>query len=338
MKKMLILSGLFVLISGLLFTAVSYENGEKVMNTAPFEEGVAMLMISHTEYWSGETGQIIGKLVDYNLDPIIVNYCEVDAWYPNNKSLFLDSQTTTDTLQSTTGTHYVTFTTPEIEGVYEYQMTCEYNRTPSQTRNVTTSNSFHLNPALNYLRDINDSLWTKMDGVEITVDEIQLVVNDINGTVNDIRSDQFTKEMAQTNFTFVNERLDQISTNLTVIQQFCDNPETEGSSLCVWVNDTNDRITNIQTTVDTNNEIILQLNSTSNNIYDYMTVDLTNIVNGMFGTVNETLIVVSDINTTVNQISTDITEINTEVGQVNETVSDIRNTQIDVIYMSVFSG
>lgn len=338
MKKLIVLIGMFTLIGGLLFTAVSYEHGQNALNKDPFEEGIAMLMISHTEYWSGESGQIIGKLVDYNLDPVIVNYCVVNSWYPNNKTKFLNNELTTDTLQYETGTHYKTFTTPTVEGVYEYMMTCNYNRTPSQTRNVTTSNSFHLNPALNYLRDLNESLHTEIEGVGITVDEIQSVVNDINSTVNDIRSDQFTKDMAQSNFTYVNTRLNEISANLTAIQNFCDNPETQGSSLCLFVNDTNQRIQSVETTVNYNNEILLQLNSTSNSIYDYMTIDLTNIINGMFGQVNDTLIIVNDINTTVNAIQTTVTNIETTTTDTNTTVNDIRDTQTNVVYMSVFSG
>jgi hypothetical protein len=338
MKKLFLLGSMILFVGAMLFGAVSYEHGEDLGNTAPFKDGVAMLMISHTEYWSGETGEIISKLVDYQLNPIIVNYCVVDAWYPDNKTKFLDSETTTDTLQYDTGTHYKTFTTPTVEGVYEYMMTCNYNQTPALTRNVTTSNSFHLNPALNYLRDINESLYLEINENEIiitdvnntvnniegTVTSIETVVTDINNTVNDIRSDQFTTEMAEGNFTYVNERLDQISTNLTAIQQFCDSAETSGSSLCAWVEDTNNKVQNLNETIEYNNEILLQLNSTSNSIYDYMTVDLTNIINGMFGNINSTLSFVEDINATVTD--------------VKENVSAIRDTQTNVVYMNVFSG
>ena len=317
------------------FVAYSYMDGQKSLNTDPFKDGVAMFMVSHTEYWTAEQGQIIGKLIDYKLDPIIVNYCLVDTWYPSNKSKFINSAFTIDTLQATTGTHYYSFTTPAVEGVYEYMMTCNYNKSSSQDVNVTTSNSFHLNPALNEIKRLNSSLntiTTALGSVNFTYEfanintqfgTVFIDLSQINSTVNQIRSDQFTKDMAQNNFTFTNSLITQVQNNISLLTQMCSNAETNSSALCQLVYEINSKVDNVQSTINTVETTVNNINATVTTTYSYLTIDLTNLINNVYSQVNGTFTTVNDINATVNDI-----KVNT---------SAIRNTQLETVYISVFS-
>ena len=201
MKKLLIGSGIFVFLA-LIAIGTMYAQGNEIV-----ESGEIMYMVSHSEYWSGEEGQIIARLYDWRGDPITVDNCTTDILYPD-KSLFVDDGLTDDSLQATTGTHFYNFTTPAIEGVYQYIVTCSYD---SKTRSV--ANSFHLSPALNFQVNINNSITAltaqelahyivvtnnlttirnELGIVDSNVDLALLGIEQINGTVNTIEGNTDT--------------------------------------------------------------------------------------------------------------------------------------------------
>ena len=145
---------------------VGTSQGKEVLNTGALEDGVYFGMVSHTEYMSGETGQIISRLVNWQGNPIDAT-CKATIKYPD-KTAFITNQTMTES--TVAGDFYINFTTPNIEGVYEYQSVCNYTigSTPRESR---ATNSFHLSPALNIIKVINTTTL------------------EINGTTYDILND-----------------------------------------------------------------------------------------------------------------------------------------------------
>lgn len=338
MKKILLALGVFVLLG--LGGAISYTNGNAVSS-----EDI-MYMVSHSEYWSGEEGQIIARLYDWQGSPITVDNCTVDIWYPD-KTSFISGALTDDSLQATTGTHFYNFTTPDVEGVYQYMVTCSY---PNQkVRSV--ANSFHLSPALNFIRNVNDSItaltaqelehfntmqdnFSFINGELVVIqDDLTIVkanLTDIHDDTNYIRENMLTETLFLTNISTVINNQDtiigqgnDILNNLTAIEQFCDTATTSGSSLCLWVDEIRSKVGDINSTVNDYSSILSEINSTTHSTYDYMTGTLA---------------------TNINNIATDVTTIlgvvnrvETNTQQINSTVNTIEQNQEDVVYMEVTS-
>lgn len=261
-----------------------------------------MSMVSHSEYWSSEQGQIIARLYDWQGDPITVDNCSVDIFYAN-KTYYIAGGITDDSLQALYGTHYYSFTTPEVEGVYEYSVQCFYgNNKMSQV-----SSSFHLSPALNFERVINDSVTysiqlqnTHYNNLQINLSEIDndlvTIMTDIGKiqvNLTDIRGDtQYIRENMVTDLNFQNnmsslqgnqntiiEKENQILNNITTLQQFCDSTETSGSSLCLWVGEILSKVDSINQTLQSSNEAyLIEINQTTHSTYDYLTGDRKSVV------------------------------------------------------------
>jgi hypothetical protein len=98
-------------------------------------DDIIIKMVSNTEYWNGENGQIIVALRDINFNPKVAN-CTVSILYPNS-SYYKQAQNATST--NITGTYHYNFIVPEVEGVYEYMAFCKIG-----IKNYTSGNSFHV--------------------------------------------------------------------------------------------------------------------------------------------------------------------------------------------------
>jgi len=158
-----------ILMIGSAIATKTYNDGNELINQDPF-----IKMVSHSEYASGDTGQVITRLVDWKGDAIAVNDCWASIYYPN-KTLYADNALmTTDGF---VGDHYYSFTAPEIEGVYEYQAVCEYMQ-GAVAKNATITNSFQVVPAYN-----------KIDVMEEQIAYIELGTQQINLTIN-VNSDK----------------------------------------------------------------------------------------------------------------------------------------------------
>jgi len=118
--------GYFMIIMALLFL---------VGCTTKAEEYLSVKMVSNTEYWNGEAGQIIVELRDVNFNPKAAN-CTASILYPNS-SYFVQTQNMTNT--TALGTYHYNFIVPDAEGVYEYMASCR-----AGTRNYTSGRSFHV--------------------------------------------------------------------------------------------------------------------------------------------------------------------------------------------------
>jgi len=298
-NKKLFYSGL-ALIGILLMSIAGYSYGNALV------EESAMVMVSHSEYWTGETGQIIGKLYNYRGQPILAD-CNVTIYNPD-KTTFLAQTPTTDTLEATDGTHYLDFATPTLEGVYEYMLKCDYtlNNKPFSR---TISNSFHLSPALNTIKNINSSISG--------IGNIYPTLVEVNNTVNNIYADLFSDIDAYNNFTaidtnfgVVNTKLDNVNQSLETLKQYCSNAETNSSDLCQMVWSIDLKTTSIDNTLT--NVVVAQLNvinATTDATYNYLIGTVTTNLNNILIDVGIIKDTTNQINATVNRIETNVTTI-----------------------------
>jgi hypothetical protein len=310
-KKKKIILGMLALIAVSMIFVGAYSTGNEIASKANIE------MISHSEYMSGETGQVIGKLYNYRGQPILAD-CNVTIYNPD-KTIFLAPVSTDDTLESVDGTHYINFTTPTAEGVYEYMIACGFTLNGNyQTR--TISNSFHLNPALNLISTLNSSVNSNNN-----------IILQINNTVTDIKNDMFSDLDAYNNFTAVNNnfvtvnyKLDNVQNNLTQLKQFCSDTETNSSALCQLVWDNNQKIIAMQTDVDYISDVqLILINQTTQNTYDYMIGTLATNINTIISNIANVQNGINQINSTVNNIQSNVTTV--------------INNQEDIVYFDVTS-
>jgi len=117
--------------------------------------GVAsdLKMVSGTEYISNEQGQIIVRLQDSKGISITDANCIVSLLYPDKSFFFVDREMSPTTVA---GNYYVSFVTPETEGIYEESVRCTVirNGTP---RTLQISSSFHVSTGLNLIVEVSRS-------------------------------------------------------------------------------------------------------------------------------------------------------------------------------------
>lgn len=340
-----------LLLSGVAI-GIGYNQGQEVLTKGNLDDGVYFHMVSHTEYKSGETGQIIARLVDWRGDPIDAD-CLATIKYPD-KTSFISNQTMTES--SVAGDFYINFTTPSVEGIYEYQSVCNYTigASPRESR---ATNSFHLSPALNIISVINSTTLEINGTTHNILDDLrainQSVDSDLSTIYNDItaintsidadldliytdtqyiRDNMLSDEEFTNNITLIDTKLDEISNNLTAIEGFCDDPVTNTSTLCTYVKYIRENIYTANETYQNMVEGYLsEINSTTHSTYDYMTGSLTTTINGINTDVSTLLARTLSIESTVNATAT-------TVNQVNDTVNQIQTNQEEQVYMTVFSG
>jgi len=331
MKKILIPLLISIFIATVFI--YSYEHGNNVIGEDIF------YMVSHSEYWSGEEGQIIARLYNWQGDPIDVDNCTVDIYYPD-KTSFISGGLTDDSLELTTATHYYNFTVPDVEGVYLYMVTCNYP--PNKVRSI--SSTFHVSPALNEIKVVNQSIvdltaqelshfntvqlnFSFVNGELVFIKDdlttIKVNLTDIHDDTNYIRDNMLTETLFTSNITTVLNNQNIIITkegdilnNITVIQQFCDSAETSGSSLCLWVDEIRNKVNDINLTMFNYNSYLIDINQTTYSTYDYMTGTLATNINNIFETTQR---------------------IETNTIQINNTVNTIKQNQEDMVYMEVTS-
>lgn len=107
-------------------------------------------IVSKTEYVPLDEGQVISEFRNLLTRQPINATCYASILYPN-KTAFITDQNMQ--FQSGPGTHYINFSVPNVEGVYEYQARCEYNGI-----NYTTSKAFHVSSSFRLLQEDIHSL------------------------------------------------------------------------------------------------------------------------------------------------------------------------------------
>lgn len=222
-----------------------------------------MYMVSHSEYWSGEQGQIITRLLNYKGVPIAAN-CLVDVLYPN-RTYFTQNATMTFSIDS----YYYQFTTPDTVGVYQYKAECSY-----ANKNRSIMNSFHLSPALNFIQISHDNLSGQL--VDLT-DLNNAHFGNITYNLTQIKQDtDYIRNNLVTNGS-LSETQTNIISQLNNISAFCGSEDTVDSVLCSWVNETRVRLINMNTTVDS----YLQTINLTTDISAGIILDINETVSGL---------------------------------------------------------
>jgi hypothetical protein len=297
-SKKNILMTLFVLAISSFSVMAMY--GEKLVND------VFLVWVSHTEYWAngGELAQAIVRIADYKGSPITANDCNVTIYYPN-KSAFLSDQPMAQS--SIAGNWYYNYSlTGQPMGVYEEFVNCSYG---SPDKFISTSESFHVNPALNLTFAMNQTLGDiKLNVTAIRNDTAWIIANmpNITDLVNGTAFDDW-KNNATNQF-------NDVKTNLTItINSLCNTTESNSSDMCqlLWNMTAFQQAQNITFT-----NYFENITTTTTNIWDYMTTTLYNKL-------NDTYNIVFSINQTVTDIQTNVTAI--------------RQDQIDEVHINIIS-
>jgi hypothetical protein len=201
------------------------------------------------------------------------------------------------------GNYYINFTPPSVTGIYEEFVNCNYG----VNKYVTTSESFHINPALNAIKDINTT-------------QINQTVTQINQTVTSIFND--TQYIANNMVTSANfndwknnatGRFNNIDGNLTTLKGYCNTTETNSSALCqqIWA------IVAFQQAQNTTYiNYFSEINITTHNTYDFMTGTLWTKVNDTYNL---------------------LFYVNSTVTDIKENVTAIRQDQIDEVRINIIS-
>ena len=142
-------------------------------------------MVSGTEYISGEQGQIIIRLEDSKGNPLSNANCLVSVLYPDKSFFIVDEQ-----MQSTTvsGNYYISFITPENEGVYEEYVVCDITG-----RDIYISSSFHVSAGLNLVSEMFSAQQTQFQRVisDIMVTQ-ELLQNNVQNLTNRLEGVEVT--------------------------------------------------------------------------------------------------------------------------------------------------
>jgi hypothetical protein len=138
-KKVILYSFLFVLVIGVFGFVIFLQ---------PKLYTPEIMMVSGTEYISGEQGQVIVRLEDATSKSITDANCWLTLLFPD-KSLFLIDVPMVST--SMPGNYYHPFTTPMVNGIYEEYIKCLIPDSEDTTRILNISNSFHVSPGLNLI-------------------------------------------------------------------------------------------------------------------------------------------------------------------------------------------
>jgi len=365
MKNGMKIFGLLIvafLFGGMTLT-VLYATGEGVISEGPY-----MKMVSHSEYATGDNGQIIARLVDWKGDAIVVDACYASIYYPN-KTLYVDNLNMTD--GGFTGDHYYNFVAPAVEGVYEYQARCEY--TLGITYNASVTNSFQVVPAYNKIDvmeeqisyvvsgvaainvtvlSINDSLNTVGQNVLVNTDLLNNLTIDLDGvqTAVDINTELLNNVTVDVNGVQVtvdlnSEKLDNVTIDIAGVQtvvdinsEKLDNLSIDAAAIQAAVDALNytAEFNSLETRFDTTDSYLANI-TTDIDLLQVLAIETNqtthNIYNYVTGTlatnVNNILSQIGVINATVNRIETNTVEI-------NDTVSTIQENQERVVHMTTF--
>jgi hypothetical protein len=361
-KKQKWISGV-ILVLGLLLMSVGV-----ISMGSTVADKVSLIMVSHSEYVASEQGQIIGKLYNYKGLPILAD-CNVTIYNPD-KTIFLAPTPTDDTLETLDGTHYINFTTPTVEGVYEYKLDCSFPN--SLTTSRTISNSFHLSPALNTIVTVNGTVSSVAVNLQNLINYVntnftyqnqQLVYQNgmlvlINTTTKDILANvtgidtqvkniwdnMFTDLDAYNNFTVidnnfvvVNNKLDALNLTMQGLSSYCSDAITNSSMLCQYIYSIDAK----QDTLIYDVEVVMEnkldvINSTVNGI----ALTVGNIYTDTQNILIDTGIIktgIIDLQAGVNQINTTVNNIDTNVNDIKTNITTVITNQEDMVYIDVTS-
>ena len=110
-------------------------------------------VISHTEYYANESGQVIVRISDYLGNPLNAT-CNATIIYPDKSVWLLDQAMSSSSIA---GNYYLTVTIPNVLGVYEYSFDCDVNLY-GKPYSLKKSSSFFVSIAYQKFQEILDKL------------------------------------------------------------------------------------------------------------------------------------------------------------------------------------
>lgn len=319
---------IFLLFVLFVFT---YRNGKAVVQTPEVQ------WVSHTEYWSSdgvgadELASTIIRLTDFKGNPFVVDVCSVTILYPN-KSVYLLNQPMI--ASPVVGNWYRADPVPSDEGTYEQEVTCTY----SSGKEVKTSQSFHVNPALNYIKTLDSNLLaadSKLNSVNLTiVGKISDARENINTNIN-LSSTNLAALVRDINLSLFEQLTNSkgdLSTQLSEIQiVVLANIAGTNESIQTRMNLAETNLNNLMNSVNANlenrlNDAEVNLNSQLNDV----NVSITGLMNGVEATIMSRIeLAETNLSALVGQVNSDLSsqlisakdDINVNLGSVNMTLT-----------------
>lgn len=176
---------LLIVIFGLILF-VSYSYGFSVKR-----ENAHIEFVSHTEYWREDFATTIVRVSDYRGSSLDVDGCGVTILYPN-KTIYVNNQSMSKSNIDGNWYRYDDLSNQPL-GTYEQEVSCYYDDGV-----LISSQSFHLNPALEAINVLNQDLaqinltlsnvTVELFGVNHTQTIILEKVREIDGLVSLIES------------------------------------------------------------------------------------------------------------------------------------------------------
>ena len=171
-KKNVVISfiTIFLILVGVFFVS-AYISGKNVT------DDVRLQWVSHTEYWNNDDASSIIRLADYKGNAYSVDSCVVTILYPD-KSVFVSEGVMSES--NIDGNWYRTDSLIVAPlGTYEQEVVCVKGQ-----QTVKSSQSFHLNPALEEVNTVSQNLNLLNDSLFVFDVEINGVLEDTNESIH----------------------------------------------------------------------------------------------------------------------------------------------------------
>jgi hypothetical protein len=222
-------------------------------------------VVSKTEYYGNETGQVIIRTSDYLGNPLNAT-CNASIIFPNKTFWYIDTSLSPSSI---TGNYYKEVTIPDVLGVYEYSFTCDIDLY-GKSVTVKRSSSFHVSIAYQKFQEIID----KLDALNNTLIQINQTnyeqYQNLTGMINNLSYNMnnnftYTNSLIQNISVYINMTnvTDDIKTNITIqindLKSWTDN----------WFKTIETDIFNLeQRWIDLLNNLLMKLLGTSKSLQD----------------------------------------------------------------------
>lgn len=288
-RSILLALVLFLVIAG-IFLVSAYVTGKDVAND------IQLQWVSHTEYWNNDVASTIIRLADYRGSPYGADSCSVTILYPD-KSVFVNGAAM---IESTIeGNWYRTDSLVGAPlGTYEQEVICVKG-----PQTILSSQSFHLNPALEEVNVISQNLNS-------TTEQLSNKLSNVNLTLH--AKVQETGEA-------VNINIDSAETTLSALMN------SIGNELIGDINSTNadlsTQLTEVQISLsgdisDTEANLLLNLDNVNGSISDLLTTTVQPAIE---------LKIEQEIAVLMAQVS----EVNISITGIVQSTGEIINVNVD---------
>ena len=245
------LLGVILCISIMFLTIIAYKLDVKPQviyaeNRTP--DNAYVDIVSRTEYYANETGQVIVRVSDGLGNPLDAS-CNASIVFPNKTFWVIDSFLSGSSIA---GNYYKEITIPDVLGVYEYYFICNVSFL-GKYENIKKSATFHVSIAYQKFQEIID----KLNALNNSLVQINQSINNLEINMNN-------------NFTYTNNLIRNISANINmtnVTEEIKTNVTIQLTDLKSWMN-----------------TWFLQIEGDINNLYQRWIDFLNNFLTRLLGT------------------------------------------------------